>query len=112
MISITSPSVGNHLTEITVVLQTLNYTLKILWLQTRLVYLLICLLWGLVGNLDGNRPFGRPGHKWEGNIKMNLPEVEWGGWIGLIWLNIGTGAGCCEVANERSVYAKCGEFLE
>jgi len=24
---------------------------------------------------------------------MNLQEVEWGEWIGLIWLRIGTGVG-------------------
>jgi hypothetical protein len=29
---------------------------------------------GLVG-----RPLGRPRHRWEDNIKMNLQEVGWGG---------------------------------
>jgi hypothetical protein len=29
----------------------------------------------------------------EDNIKMDLQEVGWGAWIGLIWLRIGTGGG-------------------
>jgi hypothetical protein len=37
----------------------------------------------LVGKSEGKRPFGRPRHKWEDNIKMDLQEVECGGmdWI-------------------------------
>jgi hypothetical protein len=27
------------------------------------------------GNLEGKRPFGRPTHKWEDNIKTELHEV-------------------------------------
>jgi hypothetical protein len=34
---------------------------------------------GLVGILEGNRPLGIPGHKWEDNIKIDLQEVECGG---------------------------------
>jgi len=30
----------------------------------------------LVGRPDGKRPFGRPGHRLEENIKMDLLEVE------------------------------------
>jgi len=26
----------------------------------------------LVGKTEGKRPFGRPRHRWEGNIKMDL----------------------------------------
>ena len=26
----------------------------------------------LVGKLEGKRPFGRPRHRWEGNIKTDL----------------------------------------
>jgi hypothetical protein len=30
----------------------------------------------LVGKTEGNKPLGRPRWRWEGNIKMNLQEVE------------------------------------
>ena len=29
----------------------------------------------LVGKHEGKRPLGRPRHRWEDNIKMNLQEV-------------------------------------
>jgi len=37
----------------------------------------------LVGKPDGRRPLGRPRHRWEDNIKMNLQEERCGGtdWI-------------------------------
>jgi hypothetical protein len=49
----------------------------------------------LVEKPEGRRPLGRPRHRWETNIKMDLQEVGWGGgaWTGLIWLRIGTGGG-------------------
>ena len=31
----------------------------------------------LVGKPEGKRPFGRPMHRWEDNIKMDLQEVGW-----------------------------------
>ena len=39
----------------------------------------------LVGKHEGKRPFGRPRHRWEDNIKMDLQEVGCGGmdWIEL-----------------------------
>jgi hypothetical protein len=39
----------------------------------------------LVGKPEGRRPLGRPRHRWEDNIKMDLREVGWGrmDWIGL-----------------------------
>jgi hypothetical protein len=40
----------------------------------------------LVGKPEGKRPFGRPSHRWEDNIKMDLQEVGWGAWTELIWL--------------------------
>ena len=39
----------------------------------------------LVGNPEGKRPVGRPRHRWEDNIKVDLQEVGCGGmdWIDL-----------------------------
>jgi hypothetical protein len=39
----------------------------------------------LVGKPEGKRPLGRPGHRWEDNIKAGLQEVGCGGtdWIEL-----------------------------
>ena len=39
----------------------------------------------LVGKPEGKRPLGRPRHKWEDNIKIDLQEVGCGGmdWIEL-----------------------------
>ena len=39
----------------------------------------------LVGKPEGKRPLGRPRHRWEDNIKMNLQEVgrSCGDWMGL-----------------------------
>ena len=38
-----------------------------------------------MGKPEGKRPLGRPRHRWEDNIKMDLQEVEFGGmgWIEL-----------------------------
>ena len=47
---------------------------------------------GLGGRLEKKKPLGRPRHRWEDNIKMDLQEVGWGG-IGLNWLRVGTGGG-------------------
>jgi len=40
---------------------------------------------GLVEKPEGMMPIGRPRHRWEDNIKMDLQEVECGGtyWIDL-----------------------------
>jgi hypothetical protein len=32
----------------------------------------------LVGRPEGKRPLGRPRHRWEDNIKMDLREIEFG----------------------------------
>ena len=39
----------------------------------------------LVGKPEGNRPLGRPRHRWEDNIKMDLQEVggNCGNWMEL-----------------------------
>jgi hypothetical protein len=40
---------------------------------------------GVVRKPEGNRPLGKPRHRWEDNIKLDLQEVGCGGmdWIGL-----------------------------
>jgi hypothetical protein len=47
----------------------------------------------LVGRPEGRRTLERPRRRWEDNVKMDLQEVGWGAWTGLIWLRIGTGGG-------------------
>jgi len=42
---------------------------------------------------EGKRPLGRRRCKWDDNIMMDLQEVGWGSWTGLIWLRIRTRAG-------------------
>jgi hypothetical protein len=39
----------------------------------------------LVGKPEGKRPLGRPGRRWEHNIKINLQEV---GWEGIEWIEL------------------------
>jgi len=36
---------------------------------------------------------GRPRHRWEDNIKVDLQEVGWGDWTGLSWQRVETGGG-------------------
>ena len=53
----------------------------------------------LVGKPEGKRPLGKPRHRWEDNIKMDVQEVgEGGDWMN--WLRIGTGGGTCEYGKE------------
>jgi len=49
-----------------------------------------------LGKPEGNRPLGRPRHRWEcknNNNKMDLEEWDVGVWTGSSWLRIGTGGG-------------------
>ena len=55
----------------------------------------------LVGKSKGKRPLGRPRHKWEDNIKMDLQEV---GCEGADWIEL--------AQDEPSGSIKCGEFLD
>jgi hypothetical protein len=43
--------------------------------------------YGSVGKPEGKKPLGRPRHRWEDDIKMDLREIGWGGmdWIELTW---------------------------
>jgi Cu2+-containing amine oxidase len=47
----------------------------------------------LVGRPEAMIPHGKPRHRWEENIKMDLQEVGWGSWTGLIWLRRWAGGG-------------------
>jgi hypothetical protein len=66
----------------------------------------------LVGKPEGKRPLGRPRHRLEDNIRMDLQEVRWGSWTGLIWLRIGTGDRPSKCSNELSWSLKWREFLD
>jgi hypothetical protein len=48
---------------------------------------------GLVGKPEGKRPLGRPRHRSEDGIRMDLRETGFGVWIGFDWLRIGTSGG-------------------
>ena len=39
----------------------------------------------LVGKPEGKKPLGRPGRRWEDNIKMDLHEV---GWMDMDWIDL------------------------
>jgi hypothetical protein len=39
----------------------------------------------LVGQSEGKRPLGRPNHRWEDHIKMDLEGIGWGG---LDWIDV------------------------
>jgi hypothetical protein len=39
----------------------------------------------LVGKPEGKRPLGRPRHRWEDNIRMELKET---GWEGVNWVHL------------------------
>jgi hypothetical protein len=39
-----------------------------------------------VGKPEGWRSLERPRHRWEGNIKINLREIGWGG--GVDWIDL------------------------
>jgi len=65
----------------------------------------------LVGRLEGKRPLGRPMHRWDYNIKMDLREV---GWVGMDWIDLAQDRDRCsyEGGNKLSGSIKCGEFLD
>jgi hypothetical protein len=45
----------------------------------------------LVGKPEGKRQLRMPRRRWVDNIRMDLGEVGWVIWTGLVWLRIGTG---------------------
>jgi hypothetical protein len=44
----------------------------------------------LVGRPKGKRPLGRPGHRWEDNIKMDLRDIGLMGLTGFSWVRMGS----------------------
>jgi hypothetical protein len=46
----------------------------------------------LVGKTEGKRPLGRPRHRREDGIRLDLREIGWV-WSGFRWLRIATGDG-------------------
>jgi hypothetical protein len=47
----------------------------------------------LVGKPKAKRSLGRPRHKWEDGIRMDMGRLAWGVWIGFDCLMMGTGGG-------------------
>jgi hypothetical protein len=64
-----------------------------------------------VGKPDRKRPLGRPRHRWENINQMDLQEVGWGSWTGLICLGQGHVSGSCECDNDPPVSIISKEFL-
>jgi len=64
----------------------------------------------LVGKPEGKRPLGRPGRRWEDNIKMDFRKVGCG--LDRAGSGYGQVASTCECGEETSGYIKCGEFLD
>jgi hypothetical protein len=56
-----------------------------------------CMCKVLVGKLEGKRHLGRPRHRWEDGIRMDLREIGWGVESGSSWLRIGTGGGLLRI---------------
>jgi hypothetical protein len=42
----------------------------------------------LVGRPEGRKGRGRPRHRWQDNIKMDLKKWDGEAWTGLIWFTI------------------------
>jgi hypothetical protein len=49
----------------------------------------------LEGKSEGKGPHGRPGYRWEDNIKLNFRECGGKVWTGFIWLEIGSLSSVC-----------------
>jgi hypothetical protein len=47
----------------------------------------------LVGKHEGKSPLGRPTNKWQADIRIEIIEIGWELWSGLIWLGIRTSVG-------------------
>jgi hypothetical protein len=56
----------------------------------------------LVGKPEGKRPFGRPKHRWEDGIRIDLRVIGWGCGLDSTGSGQGPVAGCCECGDEPS----------
>jgi len=45
------------------------------------------------GKPEGNKSLGRPGLRWEDNIKTDLEDIRCVVWTGSFWIRIGTRGG-------------------
>jgi hypothetical protein len=61
-----------------------------------------------VENREGQRLLGRPRHRWNNNIKMDLKAMGWGWRLDSSDLKQGPVAGCCEYGKELSRSRKYG----
>ena len=57
------------------------------------------LWWGQLGK----RTFGRPRHKWQGNINMDLQEV---GWRGMDWMTMPQDRDRCQALVDAAMNLK------
>jgi hypothetical protein len=55
----------------------------------------------LIGKSEGKRPLGRPRHRWEDGIRMDLREIGWGS-VDWIQLAQDRDRGSCEYGDEPS----------
>jgi hypothetical protein len=57
---------------------------------------------GMTGKAEGKRPLGRPRHRWESNIRINVRKIGWEGETGFFWRRVGKNLGSSEEKNEPS----------
>jgi hypothetical protein len=60
----------------------------------------------LLGKPEGQRPLERSWCIREDNIKMDLQEIGYGAWTGLMWIRIRRGGSTCKGDNESLVFIK------
>jgi hypothetical protein len=63
----------------------------------------------LVGKPRVKRPLGRPRHRWEDNIEMDLQEVKF---EGMDWIDVTQDRDICECGKELLGSTKYGEFID
>jgi hypothetical protein len=63
------------------------------------------------GNFKERRPCGRPKHRWDDNIKIDLREIRLNMCTGFSWLRMGVHGSFCELSNESSGSIKSRNFL-